>query len=164
MHLYRPGHSPRSRWSLATNTVRSEPGAGERNKSLPPSHRYNQSLVAITFTAQPSWWSSARILAGTDDINETIWNGSPRIHARQGFTTKDLSELWSLGAQQAMLDSSLSPELGKPSPVLPWVPDLLGQDWTHECGIVIASAVTPNPAICGHFKTGQRGHSGTDPF
>jgi hypothetical protein len=33
-----------------------------------------------------------------------------------------------------------------------------------HCACAVSSAVTPNPAICGHFKTGQRRHSGTDPF
>lgn len=36
-----------------------------------------------------------------------------------------------------MLDPALTPCLGTPPPVLPWVPDLLGEHWTHECGIVI---------------------------
>ncbi len=85
----------------------------------------------------PSWWSQAIIFTGTDKINETIWKDSPRIHTRPGFTPAALHNPERLGAQQAMLDPALTPCLGTPSPVLPWVPDLLGEHWTHECGIVI---------------------------
>ena len=86
---------------------------------------------------RPSWWSQAIIFTGTDTINETIWKDSPRVHAKPGFTPTDLDAPERLGAQQAMLDPALTPYLGMPSRVLPWVPDLLGEDWTHECGIVI---------------------------
>jgi hypothetical protein len=77
------------------------------------------------------------IFTGTDTINETIWKESTRIHARPGFTPADLNDPERPGAQQAMLDPALTPCLGTPSPVLPWVPDLLGEHWTHECGVVI---------------------------
>jgi len=85
--------------------------------------------------APPSWWARASIFTGQDIINETIWNNSPRIHQRPGFTPSDLSNPESLGAQQAMLDPAVTSALAPL--VLPWVPDLLGDDWTHECGIVI---------------------------
>jgi hypothetical protein len=36
-----------------------------------------------------------------------------------------------------MLDPTVTPGLKMPTPVLPWVPDLLGDDWTDHRGIVI---------------------------
>jgi hypothetical protein len=88
-----------------------------------------------TQAASSSWWAQARILTGKDTINEVIWKDSPRIHNLPGFTPSNLQNPGSLGAQQAMLDPAVTFGLG--TLVLPWVPDLLGDEWTHQCGIVI---------------------------
>jgi hypothetical protein len=84
-----------------------------------------------------SWWAQANIFSRADPVNESIWIDSPPIHARQGFTPAGLTHPGAVGAQQAMLDPTVTIGLANPAPILPWVPDLLGNEWTHECGIVI---------------------------
>jgi hypothetical protein len=93
--------------------------------------------VLVTPAQQPSWWATAHIHTGTDIINESIWKNSLQIHTRHGFTPGALSQQGSIGAQQAMLDPIITHGISNPPPVLPWVPDLLGTDWTHEDGIII---------------------------
>jgi hypothetical protein len=86
----------------------------------------------MTPAQQKSWWKTAHIHTGTDIINDRIWKDSPHIHARKGFTPGE-----PIGAQQAMLDPTMTAGVGNPPRVIPWVPDLLGADWTHEDGIII---------------------------
>jgi hypothetical protein len=71
----------------------------------------------------------------TDALNEDIWNLSPEVQ-HEVHPIDSLMQPGVIGAQQAMLDGDI---LAKRGP-LPWVPDLVGQDWQNESGIVIVGS------------------------
>jgi hypothetical protein len=68
----------------------------------------------------------------SDALNEEIWLLSSDLQQQvQPIDTIKLPGI--IGAQQAMLDSNLLAERGP----LPWVPDLVGNEWQNQNGIVI---------------------------
>jgi hypothetical protein len=79
-------------------------------------------------------------LAARDDLNRTIWEASaalqPKIQAPETLNRKN-----ALGAQQAMLnpDPLADPPITTAT-VLPWVPDLLGANWTDEESLIIVGS------------------------
>ena len=83
-----------------------------------------------------SWWKNVVFLTAADAINDSIWTDSPKIHARHGFRPRDLSRPGRCGAQQVMIDPRVTPGVRRTT-VLPWVPDLLGSDWTNPCAMLM---------------------------
>lgn len=70
-----------------------------------------------------------------DDLNQEIWQNSPTLQ-REIQKPEELTDLGSIGAQQAMISSptySLK--------CLPWVPDLLGKDWQSDKALMIIGSV-----------------------
>lgn len=89
-----------------------------------------------------------------DVINDDIWNSSTTIHTDGHFLPSALTPVGSIGAQQAMLDPAFHPFAFSRS-VVPWVPDILGEDWTHpEATFVVG------PALAG-FIEGYSGRNKT---
>lgn len=70
-----------------------------------------------------------------DALNEEIWLLSPEVQ-QQVQSLDVLKRPGVIGAQQAMLDSSLSAMRGP----LPWVPDLVGKESQEETGIIIVGS------------------------
>jgi hypothetical protein len=89
-------------------------------------------------------WKKARLACMTqtpDAVNQDIWAFSPAIHRQASFREELLAHAGSIGARQAMLDPAIHPTLRAGS-VAPWVPDLLGEEWTHPNAIfVVGSAL-----------------------
>lgn len=73
----------------------------------------------------------------------------------RGSTYENLVHPGAVGAQQAMLDPSVSTGLANLPPILPWVPDLVGEEWMHECGIVIVGQ-NYGQFIAGYTKRTKR--------
>jgi len=72
-----------------------------------------------------------------DSINDEIWRESAKIHEEMEFKPDDLAAPGAYGAQQAMLPNGS---------VLPWVPDVLGSEWTdceavHVVGMAYAGFI-----------------------
>jgi hypothetical protein len=90
------------------------------------------------------FWTTARLLANThtpDTTNDDIWTSSTTIHSTSHFQPSLLQQHGSVGAQQAMLDATIHPWV-LPGTLVPWVPDLLGEDWTHPHAVfVVGSAL-----------------------
>lgn len=86
------------------------------------------------------FWASAS-LTTDDEINRRIWDTSAALQTTI-FPPATLSGPNALGAQQAMLDPDplATPPITSGT-VLPWVPDLLGANWTdRESLLIVGSA------------------------
>ena len=97
----------------------------------------------------PNFWTKARLLCRTqtpDIVNDDIWRSSVAIHSQPSFQANLLRLPGSVGAQQAMLDPVVHPwpSVGV---VAPWVPDVLGEDWTHPNAIFVVGS-----ALAGFIK------------
>ena len=98
-------------------------------------------------------WARARLAYMTripDAVNEDIWTSSAAIHNGASFTAASNTPTGSVAAQQAMLDPAVHPWLTAGT-VAPWVPDLLGEEWTHPDAVFVVGL-----ALAGFIK----GYSG----
>ncbi len=89
-----------------------------------------------------NFWPKVKLacITGMADVtNEDIWASSVAIHQEPGFQPSLLVPSGSIGLQQAMLDPAIHPWL-PPSSVAPWVPDLLGQEWTHPNAVLVVGS------------------------
>ena len=97
----------------------------------------------------------AKLLCTTnmpDVTNDDIWTSSAAIHQQADLQARLLVSAGSIGAQQAMLDSTVHSWLPSDS-LAPWVPDLLGVEWTHPNAVFVVGM-----APAGFI----RGYSGRD--
>jgi hypothetical protein len=89
------------------------------------------------------FWTKAKLLSSTqatDVVNEDIWASSVAVHSQPGGENMLLLP-GSVGPQQAMLDPTIHPWLSSGT-IAPWVPDLLGEEWTHPNAVfVVGSAL-----------------------
>jgi hypothetical protein len=89
----------------------------------------------------PSFWERR---APQDELNDRIWRESTSL--QEEIQSLEDARDRGVGAQQAML---------LPDRALPWVPDLLGEDWrSTEAILVVGSAYSP-------FVTGAAGRACT---
>lgn len=73
-----------------------------------------------------------------DAGNGEIWSESPGLQ-REIQPPQCLRAPGSIGAQQAMLESGLLPDVTEES-VLPWVPDLVGKKWKNRDSLLIVGS------------------------
>jgi hypothetical protein len=74
-------------------------------------------------------------LCQADSINDDIWRASTSAQ-RAIQDPKLLTSEGEIGAQQAMLSSGITPAIVTTS-VLPWVPDLVGNDWRSADALIV---------------------------
>lgn len=87
-------------------------------------------------STDPTFWAVGN-LASDDDLNQTIWETSAALQ-REIHPPEELDRMNALGAQQAMVepDEFAEPPITSRT-VLPWVPDLLGSNWTNEESLLV---------------------------
>ena len=85
------------------------------------------------------FWDQSNFNTENDQINLEIWSESPEIQQRIQHP-KTLTELGSVGPQQAMLDSNTELHIDSKKDVLPWVPDLVGKRSGNKEGLLIFGA------------------------
>ncbi|MCE5306810.1 MAG: hypothetical protein LLG20_04140 [Acidobacteriales bacterium] len=89
-----------------------------------------------------NFWAKVKLACMTgvaDRTNEDIWASSAVIHQQLGFHPGLFVAPGSVGPQQAMLDPAIHPWL-PPNCVAPWVPDLLGEEWTHPNAVLVVGS------------------------
>jgi hypothetical protein len=88
---------------------------------------------------ESTFWTLAS-LAADDDLNRIMWETSASLQAKI-HPPETLTGINALGAQQAMLDPDplAAPPITSQT-VLPWVPDLLGANWTDEESLLIVGS------------------------
>jgi len=89
-----------------------------------------------------NFWGKVKLACMTgvvDRTNEDIWASSAAIHQQPAFHSGQLVAPGSAGPQQAMLDQAIHPWLPA-NCVAPWVPDLLGEEWTHRNGVLVVGS------------------------